>query len=98
MGYCCQMTRSKIFVSTENAGRVLAKLKDFPYRFDLDHDGNIIGVSFIGHKLSDEFTALQKAAPYVRNGSYIEMHGEDGDHWKWIFQNGVCISTPLRMY
>lgn len=90
MGYCMQMSSSHIFVSTENTGRVMAKLKNLPYRFDLDDDGNITGISFIGHKLSDEFEAFQKAAPYIRNGSYIEMRGDDGDRWKWEFQNGRC--------
>jgi hypothetical protein len=24
------------------------------------------------------------------NSSYIEMYGEDGDKWRWIFKNGKC--------
>lgn len=98
MGYCCQMTGSKIFVSTENTGRVLAKMKDFPYRFELDQDGSIIGVCFIGHKLSDEYEAFQQAAPYILSGSYIEMRGDDGERWKWEFQNGVCKVVRTRQY
>lgn len=90
MGYCMQMSSSHIFVSTENTGRVMAKLRNYPYRFDLDDDGNITGISFTGHKLSDEFEVFQKVAPYIRNGSYIEMRGDDGDRWKWAFQNGTC--------
>jgi hypothetical protein len=29
-------------------------------------------------------------APYVEENSYIEMVGEDGDRWRWVFKNGKC--------
>lgn len=98
MGYCVQMTASVFSVSTENTGRVLAIMKKYPYRFELDSDGNISGISYIGCCLSDEYSAFQKAAQYILNGSYIEMRGEDGDHWRWVFQNGVCNCVQQNQF
>lgn len=98
MGYCVQMTASAFSVSTENTGRVLAIMKKHPYRFELDNDGNISGISFIGFCLSDEYSTFQKAAQYILNGSYIEMRGEVGDRWRWVFQNGICKKISTKRY
>ena len=35
MGYCMSMSESKFFVSTENAGRVLAAMQHQPYELTL---------------------------------------------------------------
>lgn len=98
MGYCVQMTASAFSVSTENTGRVLAIMKKYPYRFELDNDGNISGIPHIGCCLSDEYSAFQKAAQYILNGSYIEMRGEDGDRWRWVFQDGVCKCVQKKQH
>lgn len=31
---------------------------------------------------------LEAISPYVEDGSYIEMFGEDGNMWRWYFNNG----------
>lgn len=89
MGYCISMESSSFRVQTENTGRVLKNLERYCYTAELDDDGNIIGVDFIGDKLSyDEEKMFQSIAPYVEDGSYIEMSGEDGARWKWAFNGG----------
>jgi len=39
-------------------------------------------------KLGDEAIWMEAIAPYVTSGSYIEVHGEDGDMWRWYFLGG----------
>ena len=52
-------------------------------------DGDIIDIYFNGEKYGgDETIILGSIAPYVENGSYIIMQGEEGERWKWKFVNG----------
>ena len=78
-------------VKTENTGRIIQKLESHGYVSKLDDDGNITSLSFYGDKLSyDEGEMFKIVAPYVEDGSYIEMHGEDGAQWRWAFSGGDC--------
>ena len=91
MGYSAIVREHSFYVKPENTGRVLKKLENYGYEAEVDDDGSIIGVDFIAHKLAhDEDTMFQAIAPYVKDGSYIEMGGEDGDLWRWIFKDGTC--------
>lgn len=58
-------------------------------RWELEEDGsgNCIGINFTGDRLGDDEDILRAVAPYVENGSYIKMLGEDGETWTWIFRN-----------
>lgn len=60
-------------------------------RWDIYYDNkckNVEGIYFNGEKYSgDEVIILGAIAPYVENGSYIEMRGEDGEMWRWVFNN-----------
>ena len=90
MGYCMSMSDSTFYVPSENVGRVLALMRKQPYGFQLDDDGNITDIEFLGEKLGDELTAFEKIAPYVRSGSFLKMHGEDDERWRWVFKDGKC--------
>ena len=35
-----------------------------------------------------EIICLNAIAPYVKNGSFVEFAGEDGDCWRIVFNNG----------
>ena len=45
---------------------------------------------FDGEKLGDDYEFFRTIAPYVEDDSYIEMRGEDGDMWRWVFEKGEC--------
>lgn len=66
-------------------------LKAWRWEVDLDEDLNIININFIGEKLGDDINLFEAIAPFVEDGSYIEMSGEDGDIWRWVFEDGKCI-------
>jgi hypothetical protein len=53
-------------------------------------EGDIVGLEFKGEKLGDDFTLFQAIAPFVEDGSFIEMRGEDGAMWKWSFNYTYC--------
>lgn len=90
MGYNIKMEDAKFFVPTEYTGRVFAKAENSSYYFTLDPEGNITDIEFHGEKLYEDFSLFQSLAPYVKDGSYIEMMGEDGEQWRWVFANGKC--------
>lgn len=44
---------------------------------------------FSGEKLGDDYDLFRLIAPYINDGC-IEMSGEDGERWRWIFKDGKC--------
>lgn len=58
-------------------------------RFDIDSssDEYYDGIWFNGEKYSgNEVDVLNAISPFVEDGSYIEMSGEEGERWRWIFR------------
>ena len=45
---------------------------------------------FDGRNLGDESHLFSAAAPFVTPGSWIEMLGEDGERWRWVFDGETC--------
>lgn len=97
MSYYATISKSNFYVSTENTGRVLSKFQRLPYHFTLDDAGNIIGIQPKSCPQYSDLPVLQAVAPYVRDKSFILVHGEEQDAWKWVFENGTCraISPTL---
>ena len=56
----------------------------------LVNDNGYGRVYFDGEKLGDDYQLFEVLAPFVEDGSYIEMSGEDGCLWRWVFENGKC--------
>lgn len=63
---------------------------DFYYALEFNDIGDICGISFDGEKLRDDDIFWSALAPYVEDGDFIEMEGEDLNRWRWVFKNGVC--------
>jgi hypothetical protein len=49
-------------------------------------DGSIVSLEFLGEKHGDEDILFAALSPYVRSGSYIEVVGDDGVIWRWVFE------------
>ena len=61
------------------------------WRIEIDDDGNVDGIYFKGEKAGgDELVYFDAIAPYVKKGSFIEMAGEDGSMWRWVFNGKKC--------
>jgi len=47
-------------------------------------------MEFEREKIGQEDLLFDAIAPWVREGSYIEMSGEDDAMWRWVFRGGGC--------
>ena len=58
-------------------------------------NGDVYDVDWISEKLGDHDVILNVIAPYIEDGSYLEMYGEDGDIWRWCIKDNKCYwKTP----
>lgn len=84
--------------SIKRAKTIADILTAFRWLPELDCEGNIIRVSFEGEKSGDEDTLFNILAPIVKNGSFIEMDGEDGAVWRWTFKNKKCDMKDAKIF
>lgn len=47
-------------------------------------------------KIGDEETFFAAIAPVVDDGSYLDVHGEDGAEWRWMWENGKFYSQDVE--
>ena len=58
----------------------------------------VTGISFDGERQDGTETAMfDSIAPFVEPGSYIEMQGEDGEVWRWVFDGVNCIEKNAEI-
>lgn len=60
---------------------------------EIDDEGNIVDLDFVGEKLGDEQILFDAIAPFVETGSYIIVAGENGESgkvWRWRFDGKHC--------
>ena len=68
------------------------------WMLDTDEEtGGVQDVNFEGEKIGDEAALFGAIAPFVEPGSYIEMHGEDGSIWRWIFDGKTCTEKTATV-
>ena len=65
-------------------------MSEFYYYPEHDNQGNICDICFDGEKLQDDDIFWSALAPYMEDGDYIEMEGDDFNRWRWSFRNGTC--------
>jgi hypothetical protein len=65
---------------------------------ETDEEGNIsvIKPRYEDVKLGDERLLFYVIAPYVKDGSFIEMEGEDDRIWRWCFSSGLLGAKLIR--
>ena len=80
---CC-ITKTIVLQSTT----LKEALYECRYDCHLDDDGNIDKISFIGEKMGSDDYVFNTIAPFVEDNSFIEMQGEEGELWRWIFKHG----------
>ncbi len=80
------------------------KFTDFPqiiaawlWNIELDEEGNVVGIQFEAEKIGDEDALFGAIAPFVKAGSYIDMHGEDGARWRWAFDGTKCEHKSAKI-
>ena len=51
---------------------------------------------FNGEKLGDDAFLWETMSPFINDGS-IEVHGEEGEFWRWKFKDGTYNEVQLRL-
>lgn len=67
------------------------------WQIEEDDKGNVTSVYFDGEKAGDDEHLLRAIAPFVQDGSWIEMQGEDEAIWKWKFIKGAMHEKHARI-
>lgn len=62
-----------------------------------EETGEVEDLWFEGEKLGDDEILFNAIAPFVEKGSYIEMGGEDGEVWRWVFDGTKCKEVAAVM-
>ncbi len=75
-----------------NAKDIKSIFSAWRWDVEFDNNGDINHIQFIGEKLGDDEYFFSMIAPYVAPESFIEMRGDDGNLWRWIFKNGTYIN------
>jgi len=66
---------------------------------DYSSPGRCRDIFFNGECMGEEADIFEALAPFVKSGSYIEMIGEDGEIWRWAFENGkVRLIKPKLVW
>ncbi|SEW38836.1 hypothetical protein [[Clostridium] fimetarium] len=63
-------------------------IDDCGWRATLNKNGDCISISTFFEYSTEYVDTLSEIAPYVESGSFIEMQGENGTIWRWIFDGG----------
>ena len=92
MGYSYDLflRNSSIFVDAQNAEAVTRIFADAGYETDVDSSGNIVGCNPDGSGIVDDDTLYEALAPFMRDGSFLEICNEMGDNWRRVFAGGSC--------
>lgn len=61
-------------------------------------DGSVTIDRFTGEKLGDDEILFEAIAPYVRGNGSIEMRGEDGAVWRYLFRAGALYDYARAKY
>ena len=84
---------------TEHLDTFEEAMSDFGYVPEYDEDGNIDGFEFIGEKLRNDREFWDTVAPFVEEGCYLEIEGDDLEIWRWKFRNGkVIVQYPMFLW
>ena len=66
-------------------------MEECGWTIEQNENGDYDSIYFSDEKYRNNEIELEAIAPYVEDDSYIQMQGEDGDIWRWIFKDGKCI-------
>lgn len=77
----------------KNATTINQAFNAWRWTVELDKNGNIEHLCFLGEKLGDDEFLFGSIAEFIESGSFIEISGEDGDLWRWVFEDGAMRNS-----
>jgi hypothetical protein len=63
----------------------------------LDEDGDIADICFEGESYGDDEILFEALAPFVEDGSCIQMSDDYLDQWRWKFVNGELVIQTSKV-
>ena len=65
--------------------------EEWSWKAEFYYDGELTNLYFVdAQKVGAEDMLFETIAPWVKDGSYILVRGEEGEVWRWFFNEGVC--------
>ena len=84
---------------TEHLKSLEDAMSDFGYIPEYDENGSIDGFEYEGMRLRGDYEFWTALAPYVEEGCYLEVEGDDLEIWRWKFRNGkVVVQYPTFLW
>ena len=84
---------------TEHLESLEDAMSDFGYIPEYDEDGSIDGFEYDGKCLRGDYEFWTALAPFVEEGCYLEVEGDDLEIWRWKFRNGkVVVQYPTLLW
>jgi len=74
----------------KHATRIDQLFRMWGYMIDWDETGNITSIALEASYLGDEFEFFKIIAPFVKEGSYIEIDCQGEKIWRWVFDGKAC--------
>ncbi len=76
-----------------------AAMKSWRWLTTVNSNGDIVTIEFDSDRLGQELFLFAAIAPWVKEGSFIEMVGEDSAMWRWYFTGfGVLEQNAVVMW
>jgi len=60
-------------------------------------DGDVCDIDFEGEKLGDDELLFSALAPFVEPESYLQYSGEEGHHWRWVFDGKTMVELDGKL-
>lgn len=70
-----------------SAGDIEAVFAAWRWRVERSEDGGIADIEFEGENMGDDEKMWEAIAPFVEEGSFVQMTGAEGE-WRWSFKGG----------
>lgn len=74
-----------------------ALMEECRWELEVNETYDVTGINFSGEKAGDDQLIFNIIAPFVEVGSFIEMRGEDGTQWRWLFDGKTCTEKTATV-
>jgi D-mannonate dehydratase len=72
-------------------------VSDWGWHLQFDPSRDIVGIEYESDSMRGDEDMLDALAPFVENGSYLQMNGEEGEIWRWVFKDGKLYSVQAEL-
>jgi hypothetical protein len=88
---------SWVDMSFSQAATIEEMFKCWRWNICSNENGDIDEIEFRGEKLGQDDVLFNAIAPFVKKDSFIEMTGEDGARWRWVFDGKNCFEKQAKV-